>query len=90
VENVARYAVYSSYEYARAINELAEQAPDVPRARGKRKVHLALVEPDELEFTLTGFLDFSRSAAERLIEHGWAQAHRALRGWPAPGRVTTR
>jgi NTE family protein len=89
-ENVARYAVYSSYEYARAINELAEQAPDVPRARGKRKVHLALVEPDELEFTLTGFLDFSRSAAERLIEHGWAQAHRALRGWPAPGRVTTR
>jgi hypothetical protein len=85
VENVARYSVYSSYEHARAMNTVIQQAPDAPLAQGKKQVDLLLIEPKERQFRLTGLLDFSRDAAHDLMCHGREQAGQALRDWPETG-----
>ncbi|GIH77829.1 patatin-like phospholipase family protein [Planobispora longispora] len=85
-DNLARYAVYSSYEHARTVNALVDQSPETALKEGRKHVDLLLIEPEGVEFTMTGFLDFSTRTAARFIEFGHAQAERALRGWPGGGR----
>lgn len=80
-ENVARHALYSSYEHARTINAIVEQAPDAPVAQGKKQVGLAFVEPT-MDFTVTGFLDFSPRVAAEVMHHGREQADKALGDLP--------
>jgi hypothetical protein len=81
-ENVARHALYSSYDHARTINAVVEQAPDVPVARGKKHVELRLVEP-EMDFSVTGFLDFSPEVAAEVMRHGREQADEVLCDFPS-------
>ncbi|GIH94223.1 patatin-like phospholipase family protein [Planobispora siamensis] len=81
-DNIARYSVYSSYEHAKTINTLIEQAPQAELAGDKKQVDLRLIEPEGRELTLSGFLGFREKTAEQLIEFGHAQAERALKGWP--------
>lgn len=80
-ENVARHALYSSYEHARTINAIVEQAPDAPVAQGKKQVDLRLIEPT-MDFTVTGFLDFSPRVAAEVMQHGREQADKALGDLP--------
>jgi NTE family protein len=90
MENVARYSIYSSYEHAQAMNAVIRQAPDVPLARGKKKVELVLIEPIRRPSTVTGFLDFSPDVAHELMRHGRERARQGLRDWSALDRATSR
>lgn len=81
-ENVGRHALYSSYEHATTINAVVAQAPDAPVARGKKHVELALVEPT-MDFTVTGFIDFSPQVAAEVMQHGREQADKALGDLPS-------
>ncbi|WP_084704641.1 patatin-like phospholipase family protein [Phaeacidiphilus oryzae] len=86
VQNVAHYALIADYRHALTVNQLAAAAPD---ATPKTVVDLRLLEPADLPFSLTGFLDFAPDQAARLIEYGRAQAMELLNEWPTAQRLAT-
>jgi NTE family protein len=87
VQNVAHYALLADYRHAQTANQLAGAAPEATR---KTRVDLRLLEPADLPFSLTGFLDFGPAQATRLIEYGRRQTLELLEDWPVARRLAGR
>jgi NTE family protein len=78
VDNVARFALHADVDHARTVNQMVRAAP---AATAKREIPILVIEPDDLGFSVDGFLRFKPDKAKAMIEYGREQGEKALAGW---------